>query len=81
MGAVMVFWRESRQSGKGHVGFYVGEDKDAYQILGGNQSDSVCLTWVSKSRFLSAHWPRTAAKLTSEVAVKKRDEGLSVNEA
>jgi uncharacterized protein (TIGR02594 family) len=79
--AVMVFWRISRQSGKGHVGFYVGEDNDAYQILGGNQSDSVCLTWLSKSRFVSARWPKTATKLTSHVAVKKRDEGLSSNEA
>ena len=29
----MVFWRESKPSGKGHVGFHVGEDKDAYRIL------------------------------------------------
>jgi uncharacterized protein (TIGR02594 family) len=81
VGAVMVFWRISKQSGKGHVGFYVGEDNDAYQILGGNQSDSVCLTWLSKSRFLGARWPRNAAKLTSDIAEKKRDEGLSSNEA
>lgn len=81
VGAVMVFWRISRQSGKGHVGFYVGEDDDAYQVLGGNQSDSVNLTWLSKSRFVSAHWPKSAAKLTSHVAFKKRDEGLSSNEA
>jgi uncharacterized protein (TIGR02594 family) len=81
VGAVMVFWRESKPSGKGHVGFYVGQDSDAYQILGGNQSDSVCLTWVSKSRFLGARWPKTANKLTSDVAEKKRNEGLSSNEA
>jgi uncharacterized protein (TIGR02594 family) len=81
VGAVMVFWRSSLQSGKGHVGFYVGEDDDAYQVLGGNQSDSVSLTWLSKSRFLSAHWPRSAAQLTSHAVVKDRDEGLSTNEA
>jgi uncharacterized protein (TIGR02594 family) len=80
-GAVMVFWRNSRESGKGHVGFYAGEDDDAYQVLGGNQSNSVSLTWLSKSRFLSAHWPKSASKLTSDVVVKKRDEGLSSNEA
>ena len=81
VGAVMVFWRESRNGGKGHVGFYVGEDKDAYQILGGNQSDSVCLTWMGKNRFLSAHWPKSASKLTSVAVMKKRNEGLSSNEA
>ena len=81
VGAVMVFWRTSLQSGKGHVGFYVGEDDDAYQILGGNQSDSVCLTWLSKSRFLSAHWPKSAKALASQIALKKRNEGLSSNEA
>src|SRR6185295_16625264 len=56
LGVVMVFWRQSLASGKGHVGFYVGEDDTAYQILGGNQSDKVCLTWVGKDRFRSAHW-------------------------
>lgn len=81
VGAVMVFWRLSRHGGKGHVGFYVGEDDDAYQILGGNQSDCVCLTWLSKSRFVGARWPKSATKLTSNSVVKERDEGLSSNEA
>lgn len=82
-GAVMVFWRKSKASSLGHVGFYAGQNKDesAYQILGGNQSNSVSLAWISKDRFLSARWPRTAAKLTSETAVKEKDEGLSSNEA
>ena len=81
VGAVMVFWRLSRQSGLGHVGFYAGEDNGAYQILGGNQSNSVSLTWLSKSRFVSAHWPKSAPNLTSHAVVKQRNEGLSSNEA
>ncbi|QOJ24857.1 MAG: TIGR02594 family protein [Gammaproteobacteria bacterium] len=81
VGAIMVFWRESLASGKGHVGFYVGEDADAYQILGGNQSDEVCLMWLSKDRFRCARWPETAASLNSKVVLKDRNEGLSVNEA
>jgi uncharacterized protein (TIGR02594 family) len=81
VGAVMVFWRNPREKGFGHVGFYAGEDNDAYQILGGNQSDKVSLTWISKSRFLSAHWPKSAANLTSHSLFKKRNEGLSSNEA
>jgi uncharacterized protein (TIGR02594 family) len=81
LGAVMVFWRKSPTSGLGHVGFYVGEDSSAYQILGGNQSDCVCLTWLSKDRFVGARWPRTATSLVSSVVLKDRNEGLSTNEA
>ena len=81
VGAVMVFWRDKPSSGLGHVGFYTGEDKDAYQILGGNQSNSVSLAWVEKRRFLGAHWPKSAANLTSSSVIKKRNEGLSSNEA
>lgn len=81
VGAIMVFWRESLTSGKGHVGFYVGEDAEAYQILGGNQSDAVCLMWLSKDRFRCARWPETAASLNSEIVQKERNEGLSTNEA
>jgi uncharacterized protein (TIGR02594 family) len=81
VGAVMVFWREPRQKGLGHVGFYVGEDHDGYQIVGGNQGDKVCLTWMPKERFLNAHWPKSAAKLTSVAVFKKRNEGFSSNEA
>lgn len=81
LGAIMVFWRESLASGKGHVGFYVGEDDDAYQILGGNQSDEVCLMWLGKDRFRCARWPKTAISLNTSVVLKGRNEGLSVNEA
>lgn len=82
LGAIMVFWRESPASGKGHVGFYTGEDADAYQILGGNQSDTVCLTWVNKNRFLQARWPQTASGLNNAITLtKQRTEGLSQNEA
>lgn len=49
LGAVLVF---SRGSG-GHVGLYVGEDKDCYHVLGGNQSDSVCVTRIRKDRLIA----------------------------
>ena len=55
VGAIMVF----KRSGGGHVGFYVGEDKDAYHILGGNQSDMVNVARVAKDRFVDARWPST----------------------
>lgn len=81
LGAIMVFWRESLASGKGHVGFYAGEDDSAYQILGGNQSDKVCLTWLAKDRLRGARWPTSGASLTTAAVRRNRNEGLSTNEA
>lgn len=80
-GAVLVFWRESPASGKGHVGFYLGEDDTAYQVLGGNQSNSVCLTWISKDRLRQARWPSSGASLATSPVRKTRHQGLSSNEA
>jgi uncharacterized protein (TIGR02594 family) len=83
LGAIMVFWRDGRHSGKGHVGFYAGQDHDAYRILGGNQSNSVCYAWVSKERFLDARWPRSADSLlplASTIEIS-RAEDLSTQEA
>lgn len=54
-GCVVVF---SRGSG-GHVGFAVGEDASDYYVLGGNQSNSVNISRISKSRLLGARWPLT----------------------
>jgi uncharacterized protein (TIGR02594 family) len=79
-GAVMVFSRK----GGGHVGFYVSEDKTYYHILGGNQSNSVNVTKVSKKRFLAARWPKNYPTLYKRVkgrVVKKFDGKVSTNEA
>lgn len=78
----MVFWRESRNSGKGHVGFYWAEDGDAYHILGGNQSNAVTVTRVARDRFLDARWPSTALRpggITRQAS--KNGKVLSQNEA
>ncbi|SHF24173.1 TIGR02594 family protein [Kaistia soli DSM 19436] len=81
-GAVMVFWRQSKQSGRGHVGFYAGEDATAYRILGGNQSDQVSLAWVLKDRLVAARWPSTVpAPVPHAVTIRTRTEVLSWNEA
>lgn len=52
-GAVLVFERP----GGGHVGFYVGEDRAAYHVLGGNQGDRVSITRIEKSRCIARRWP------------------------
>ncbi|MEM1149744.1 MAG: peptidoglycan-binding protein [Pseudomonadota bacterium] len=62
MGAVLVFWRGSRDGWKGHVGFYVGEDRTHYHVLGGNQSNAVTVSRIEKHRLLGARWPDTAER-------------------
>ena len=60
LGAVLVFWRKSAQSGLGHVGFYFAEDESSYHVLGGNQSNMVNVARLRKDRLIAARWPVTA---------------------
>lgn len=53
-GAILVFSRK----GGGHVGFYVGEDKTYFYVLGGNQSNSVNIAKIAKARCVAIRWPR-----------------------
>ncbi len=53
LGDVLVFIR----NGGGHVGLYVGEDAACYHVLGGNQSDKVCITRIEKKRLYAARRP------------------------
>jgi len=45
----------------GHVGFIIGHDPEAWHVLGGNQSDAVNITRISKSArsLLATRWPAT----------------------
>lgn len=53
-GDVLIFIRP----GGGHVGLYVGEDPQAYHVLGGNESDQVEITRILRSRLHA--WRRPA---------------------
>lgn len=53
LGDILVFVR----NGGGHVGFYIGEDATAYHVLGGNQSDKVCISPILKSRCIAVRRP------------------------
>jgi len=75
VGAVLVFERP----GGGHVGFYEAEDETAYHVLGGNQSDSVSVTRIAKSRCVAVRWPHGFAK--TEPRIVKGAGALSRNEA
>lgn len=52
IGDVVVFWRESEDSWKGHVGFYINDDADKIYVLGGNQNNMVCIQAYPKDRLL-----------------------------
>lgn len=51
-GDVAVFWRESPNSWKGHIGFYIRAHKGWIYVLGGNQNNQVCIKGYPKSRLL-----------------------------
>lgn len=81
-GAVLVFWRKSKQSGLGHVGFYAGEDAGAYCVLGGNQSDSVSLAWIAKDRLVATRWPSTVSPVEGKpIRLARGNAELSIWEA
>jgi uncharacterized protein (TIGR02594 family) len=80
VGAVMVFWRGSRNGISGHVAFYVGEDATTYHILGGNQSNKISITRIAKDRFLGARWPKGDASQTGSVTTSAGG-AISTNEA
>ncbi|PIO98599.1 TIGR02594 family protein [Pleomorphomonas carboxyditropha] len=79
LGAVMVFTRE----GGGHVGLYLGETATAYRILGGNQSNSVSITWIAKTRLYAIRWPSTvtAPVVGGRIHLAADGSPLSTNEA
>lgn len=82
LGAVMVFWRGDPSGWKGHVGFYWAEDDDAYHILGGNQSNLVSVTRISKKRLIPARWPDTGLSVDGFIRLAaKNGKLLSTNEA
>lgn len=77
IGAILVF----KRPGGGHIGFYAGERKDAYRVLGGNQSNRVSETWLDKKRCVAIRWPETAPLPTSGRVASSAGGELSKNEA
>ena len=64
LGDVLTF----KRNGGGHVGIYVGEDATCYHVLGGNQSNMVCITRIEKSRCAGIR--RTPWKIAQPDSVK-----------
>jgi uncharacterized protein (TIGR02594 family) len=76
VGAVVVYQRP----GGGHVGFIVGEDRNNYYTLGGNQSNMVNIMPIAKSRVVGIRWP-AGVPLPPNVPLPQMSGGvISTNE-
>lgn len=62
-GCIVVFTRGNPKAATGHVAFFDHEDNDEVFVLGGNQSDKVCISRYPKSRLLAYRWPVEIAPL------------------
>lgn len=79
LGDVLVF---KRPGGGGHVAMYIAEDDLAYHVLGGNQSDSVTITRILKSRCIGIRRSKMSVAPSSLRAYKIAADGtISKNEA
>lgn len=52
LGDIAVFWRESPESWKGHVGIYLSQADEYVYVLGGNQANEVTVAKVAKKQLL-----------------------------
>lgn len=78
LGDVLIF----KRPGGFHVGIYVGEDNEAYYVLGGNQSDGHNITRIAKSRLHAVRRPKYNNQPTNVRKIYFSAEGeLSKNEA
>jgi uncharacterized protein (TIGR02594 family) len=59
LGAVVVFWRGSPDSGLGHVGFYRGESAESVYVLGGNEDNMVQIEPITKKQLRGYWWPKS----------------------
>lgn len=79
-GATLVFKRPGAPT-SGHVGYYYAEDKTHYHVLGGNQSNSVSVTRIAKTRLLGSRFPLTGGPYRSIKVVVAPNGSVSTNEA
>lgn len=79
LGDVLVFERGTG----GHVGIYVGEDPEAFHVLGGNQKNRVSFTRIKKRRLIAVR--RSPWRINQPPNVRKvklaASGSVSTNEA
>ena len=75
---ILVFQRP----GGGHVGYYVGEDDTCYHVLGGNQSNTVNIIRIEKSRCIAIRRVNYNSKPENVRTIALSNTGIvSTNEA
>jgi uncharacterized protein (TIGR02594 family) len=80
-GAVVTFWRGSKSSGSGHVGFVTGRDQYGnVMVLGGNQSNAVSIAPFDTARVTSYRWPASFDP-TGNLETVASDGRVSTHEA
>lgn len=52
LGDIVVFWRESPQSWKGHVGLYITQNASVVYCLGGNQNNTLSISAYPREQVL-----------------------------
>lgn len=61
LGDLCIFWRGKEDDGvSGHVGFFIAEEGNLIYVLGGNQSDKVCITSYPKNKLIGYVMPQKA---------------------
>lgn len=80
-GDIVVFWRESIHSWKGHVAFYLGHSQDKKKIfcLGGNQGNAVSVAGYDTKKVLG--FRRVGAEVSISIPdpyLRKDDKGEGV---
>lgn len=61
VGAIAVFTRGDPKGWQGHVGFVVGSTATHIAVLGGNQSNKVCVQHFPRAQLLGLRWPEPPA--------------------
>lgn len=80
-GDVVIFWRESPQSWKGHVGFFFGYSQDASRVycLGGNQGNQVSISAYDTNTVLGfRRLSPSQLLILPEPTLARRDQGDQV---
>lgn len=80
-GDIVIFWRESIHSWKGHVGFYLGHSADRKKVfcIGGNQGNAVSIAAYDAGKVLGIR--RVGAEIQLEIPdpyLRKGDTGENV---
>lgn len=78
LGSIVVF----KRPGGGHVGFCSGFTSTHVRVFGGNQSNGVNHTWISRDRLVAQRWPSSSQQVPTLAPRFKSIEGpVSTNEA